>query len=320
MNATQKREFQEPYPPAFRKKASAGEKETFARWFNQLDLSENVMSDGEEDAIQERVRQALQNHVFNTHSKNTITYFPFRLSSVAATVLVLMGVTFYFFMKPPTPEPPIAYQVIHTAKGERKLITLGDGTSIQLNNESSLKYPESFSAKTRDVYLSGEAFFQVKHNPAKPFRVHIEKLNVQVLGTSFDVKGYRGDKSISVTVATGKVGVSKVEGKAAFMLLPGDRLSYNKRDDKITKKKINPQDDIAWQQGELMFRDESLDAVCRSLERWYGIDMRIQSKSLRAKKVSLKIKGDDLASVMKMLSIAGGFQYQVKGKTVFLIP
>lgn len=304
----------------FSKKASAGEKETFARWFNQLDLSKDVLADGEEDAIKERVRQALQNHVFNTHPKTTITYFPFWLRSVAATVLVLMGVTFYFYMKRPRPEPQVAYQEIHTVKGERKLITLEDGTSIQLNNESSLKYPENFSGKTREVFLSGEAFFQVKHNPAKPFRVHIEKLNVQVLGTSFDVKGYNGDKNIFVTVATGKVGVNKPGQKAAFMLLPGDRLSYNSGNGKITQKKIDPQDYIAWQQGELLFRDESMDAVCQSLERWYGVDMRIQNKSLQAKKVSLKIKGDDFISVMKMLSIVGNFHYQIKDKIVVLTP
>lgn len=313
-----RRKFKKYIHRLFRKKALAAEKETFARWFNQLDLSNNVLADGEEDEIQKRVRQALRNHVFKTRPQPTIIYSPFFLRTIAATLLIFIGVALYFYIKHSWSDQLVTYREIHTVKGERKIITLEDGTIIQLNNESRLKYPERFSGATREVYLKGEAFFRVKHNPAKPFRAHIEELNVDVIGTSFDIKGYPEDKNISVTVATGKVGVNKSGGKVAFMLLPGDHLSYNLLSDKVTQEKIDPLEEIAWQQGELVFRDESLGMICHRLERWYDVNMSIQNKTLQDKKISLKIKGDDLNSVMKMLSLVGDFHYQIKDKTVVL--
>jgi transmembrane sensor len=301
-----------------RKKASALEKKTFARWFNQLDLSDNVLADGEEGAIQEKVRQALQNHAFNTRPQPAIIYSQFWLRSAAAVLLIFMGSAFYFLLKRPSPRQLVASREIHTLKGERKTITLEDGTIIQLNNESSLTYPENFSGNTREVYLKGEAFFQVTHNPAKPFRVHVETLNVEDLGTKFDIKAYPEDNAVSVTVAAGKVGVNKPGAKETFLLTPGDRLSYYKLSGKVTQKKVDVLDETAWQQGELVFRDENLGVICNCLERWYNVNMRIRSKSLTDKKLSLKIKGDDFNSVLKMLSLAGDFNYYIKGKTVVL--
>ena len=301
-----------------KKKASALEKKIFARWFNQLDLSDNVLADGDEDTIQEKVRRALQNHAFNTPPQPAIIYSQFWLRSAAAAVLIFLCSALYFHLKPPRPGQLVAYREIHTLKGERKMITLEDGTVIQLNNESSLKYPENFSGNSREVYLKGEAFFKVTHDPAKPFRVHMDEMNVGVLGTSFDIKNYPEDKNISVTVATGKVGVSKPGGKQAFLLMPGDRLSYDRLSGKITQKKVDPANETAWQQGELVFRDERLEMICRSLERWYNVNMHIPSKSLQDKKISLKIKGDDFNSVINMLSLSGGFHYYLKDKTVVL--
>lgn len=313
-----RRNFRNYIHRLFRKKTSAVEKKTFARWFNQLDLSDNVLTNGEQDAIQERVRQALRVHALNTRSRSVVVYSNFWLRSSAAALLIFASAALYFYFKRSRPERLLTYQEIHTKKGERKIITLEDGTTIQLNNESSLKYPANFSGNSREVYLKGEAFFQVKHNPAKPFCVHIEHLKVQVLGTSFDIKDYSEDENVSVTVATGKVGVNKTGEKGTFLLLPGDRLSYYTLSGQVIQKKVDPQDEIAWQQGEQVFRDESLGLICRRLERWYGVSMHIQSKSLRDKKISLEIKGDDFNSVLKMLSLVGGFHYQFKDKTVVL--
>jgi transmembrane sensor len=302
----------------FRKKASAAEKEIFSRWFNQLDLSDNVLADGQQDAIQEKVRQVLQNRAFNTRPQHTIFYAQFWLRSAAAALLIFTAAALYFHFRRPNPGQLEAFKEIHTLKGERKIITLEDGTVIQLNNQSSLKYPESFSGNLREVYLKGEAFFQVKHNPAKPFRVQVEKLKVEDLGTKFDIKAYPEDNAVSVTVAAGKVGVHTSGAKETFLLAPGDRLSYYKLNGKVTQKKVNTQDETAWQQGVLVFRDENLGVICACLERWYNVKMSIQAKSLTDKKLSMKINGDDFNSVLKMLSLAGGFNYYINGKTVVL--
>ncbi len=302
----------------FRRKANAQEKETFARWFSQLDLSEGLLQEGQEEAIKERIRLALKNHAADSNPQPAIVHFPVWLRSVAAAALIFAFLGIYLFTTRTKTIPQIAYQEIRTIKGERKTITLEDGTRIQLNNESTLKYPETFAGNTREVYLSGEAFFEVVHNPAKPFRAHIGRLNVQVLGTSFDIKGYKEDKNISVVVATGKVGVNKAGLKQAFMLLPGDRLSYNNLNGTITTAKVDTSDYTAWQRGELVFNEENLTAVCRRLERWYGVAIQIRDKSLLNKSVSLKIKGDDFTSVIKMLAITADFKYSIKDRTATL--
>ncbi|RKR83376.1 FecR family protein [Mucilaginibacter gracilis] len=207
-----------------------------------------------------------------------------------------------------------------THAGEMKIITLSDGSRITLNNQTSIKYPEEFNQNTREVFLTGEAFFEVKHDANKPFRVHTDKLAVQVLGTSFNIQAYPDESGLDVAVASGKVGVfanGARDGKT-YMLLPGQQLSYNRKNLAFSPSTIATAAIIAWQKGTLVFKNEKLEAIARRLERFYGVKIRFKNKKLMATELSLKANNLSLESVMKALGSAGEFNYSIKNKQVLI--
>lgn len=201
--------------------------------------------------------------------------------------------------------------------GKLVKIKLSDSTTVMLNAASKLKYPAHFDGKTREVYLEGEAFFDVAHDAEHPFIVHTSKLKVNVLGTSFNVKDYHAEKAIAVTVASGKVGVmTNKHGSKTFMLLPGERLQYNVANQFISQNKIDLNEVAAWQSGMFIYHNETFENIGRQMERWYDVKFEFKNKAIRLKRFNLKQKNDRLENVMQTLKFAGGFNYAISGKKV----
>jgi hypothetical protein len=155
--------------------------------------------------------------------------------------------------------------------GKRSEITLADGTHIVLNSGSKLLYPSGFDKKTREVYLVGEAFFEVAHNAAQPFIVNVHGFKIRVLGTSFNVSSYNEDASIQAVLVTGKISAGK---NALFAktteLNPGERLVYNKSNEETTTDKVDIDLYASWVNGYLLFENEPTPFVFRKLERYYN--------------------------------------------------
>ncbi len=215
---------------------------------------------------------------------------------------------------------PIAYVTVKSQKGHITTFKLADSTTVFLNAASKLRFAETFSGKTREVYLTGEAFFDVKHDKDKPFIIHTDKVKVQVLGTSFNVKAYENDKDLSITVATGKVSVlreAKKQGQA-HLLLPGDQLALNRANDMFTNSKVNPEDISAWQTGTMVFNKETLENIAHRLERWYGVSFVFENKALALARFQLKQKNENLQTIMNALSVSGNFHYKMSGTKVIL--
>lgn len=293
--------------------ASQKEKEQASRWLSKLDVSEQQLS------FEEIERQRLQlqdnfhsrfKHPLNNNKRRRLSLW---IPAAAAAILLVIGGA-HFLRKPATPKD--IYTETATLAGERKIITLPDGTTITLNNGSRIKFPKEFTGKVREVYLDGEAFFNVTHDKTRPFIVNSGKLKVNVLGTSFDVHGYATDAKIDVTVTTGKVGVIAPGNRTSRMLMPGQKLSYNRKTDELEQSTVNPNDYTGWQRGDLIFKNEQLDAICQRLERWYGVKISIKSPGLKGKHISLEQDNESLQNVMKMLSIVGGFKYEINDKNV----
>ncbi|HEY0176676.1 MAG TPA: FecR family protein, partial [Pedobacter sp.] len=141
-------------------------------------------------------------------------------AGIAAALLISLSIGYLSLNKDLFKTDPVYFARQITKAGEQKIITLTDGSRIILNNASKLTYPSVFSRNKREVYLSGEAFFDVKHDSSRPFLVHASHLKVQVLGTSFNIKSYQADHHTTVSVATGKVGVNSNRPSDTYMLLP----------------------------------------------------------------------------------------------------
>lgn len=201
-------------------------------------------------------------------------------------------------------------------------IELPDGTQVWLNKNSRIEYPKVFDGDEREVFLEGEAFFEVVPNPEKPFIVKSNKVSTRVLGTSFDVKAYDGDETASVSVATGKVEVSKEieEGEPIRItqLTPEQELVINTEKDETYINIVSVADIAPWHQGQLIFRDNTYDEVMNALQERFGKKIVFNSKIGKCRVMASFNQNASLNDVLKLLSMSNSFDYVI-GKDIVTV-
>ncbi|MGO4292188.1 FecR family protein [Chitinophaga sp. RAB17] len=245
-----------------------------------------------------------------------------KYAAVLAMLITVAGLGRYFIIKGKGDHPAaMAMLNSSTTAGKLLKVRLSDSTIVYLNASSSLQYPETFTGDDRTVTLRGEAFFEVKRDDRHPFFVNTDKLRVQVLGTSFNIRSYHDDEDIAVTVATGKVGVTLPElpNVPARILLPDNELTYTRHSASLKTITVNAADSRAWEKGSFIFDYETLENITRRLSRWYDVKFVCTNHTLLQKRFKLKLKNENLKNVMEALSTAGdGFEYQFKEKQVII--
>lgn len=243
-----------------------------------------------------------------------------KYAAVLAALIMVAGLGGYFIRKGDKPAA-IAMLNSSTAAGKLLKVQLSDSTIVYLNASSSLQYPETFTGDSRTVTLRGEAFFEVKQDSRHPFFVTTDKLRVQVLGTSFNVRSYLDDEDIAVTVASGKVGVNVPEltNTPASIVWPDNELTYNPHSRNLKITTVNAADSRAWEKGTFIFNYETLENITKRLSRWYDVKFVCTNRTLLQKRFKLKLKNENLRNVMDALSTAGdGFNYQFKEKQIII--
>lgn len=235
---------------------------------------------------------------------------------IAAGLLVMLTAGYLTYTSKFSPKQQVYMVQQATHAAERRTIVLADGSRITLNNKSKLRYSSVFTNTKREVYLTGEAFFDVVHDVKRPFIVHTSNLKVQVLGTSFNVKSYQHDARVSVGVVTGKVGVNGMNAKKTYMLLPGNLLSCNKSDTLFKQSTVSIDEILGWQNGLLAFHQESLRDIVPELERWYNVTVHVNTANLLKKRITASFSKTPLPEVMDILSKTGGFTYTINKKKV----
>lgn len=205
-------------------------------------------------------------------SKNRLSGF-YRI--VAILILVLsatIGVLTFYSSHPET----ISFQEQVSAKGEKKIVRLADGTKVILNSDTKLRIPSDFNGESRTVEMEGEGFFDVTSNPDKPFIIKSGGTQVKVLGTSFDFKSYKEDDYIKLTVSTGKVRINVDDQDLQLSVSPNEHLSINKRDGDVNKESIDENNYIKWIQGSLYFKREPIREVLNTINRTYNRNVVLQ--------------------------------------------
>ncbi|HAE67074.1 MULTISPECIES: FecR family protein [Sphingobacterium] len=187
--------------------------------------------------------------------------------------------------------------------GEPIQIILPDGSKIWLNRGAEVRYSEAFSGKTREIFLDGEAFFQVKRDESKPFIVHAGSLTTRVLGTSFNVKAYSERSGAEVTVSSGKVLVSDSTGVIGN-LVKDEQLSYEKATKKFTRQSVNSVNTALWKEGELIFDAENFGEVAQILERRYHVHIQFDDNTIKNYPISARFsKEESLQQIFYMLGL-----------------
>ena len=238
--------------------------------------------------------------------------FPTRmriLAAAAAVILLCLSVgTVYLYMQ------PTSLQTVSTMAETRNVI-LPDGSSVLLNRHSSLSYPKRFKSDNREVQLTGEAYFEVAKNKDKRFIVCCNDLEIEALGTTFDVKGYCDDHSVTTLLAEGSV---KVSNKTDVTLLkPGEKVEYHKNKQTFTKSPISDMREIDfWRNNMLIFNSSSLAEIATTLERMYGVKVVFDSEKLKNVLFSGTIRNSSLHNVFYIISLTYPLTYELEGDTV----
>lgn len=214
------------------------------------------------------------------------------------------------------------YNTITTPKGRQFEITLSDGSKVWLNASSSIKFPTIFYGNKRSVTVTGEVYFEVSHDSNKPFYVNTEKVDVQVLGTSFNINTYPDEASVNTTLLEGSLKVisKKMQQPGTLILTPGQQSRVNQTGDNKLVKNANTEQVMAWKNGAFRFQDKSLEEVMRELSRWYDIEV-VYEKGIPAIEFGGEMgRNLKLGQVLKSLGDAGLNFKMEKEKRLVILP
>jgi transmembrane sensor len=211
----------------------------------------------------------------------------------------------------------VLYNTISTPKGGMYQIVLSDGSKVWLNAASSLRFPTAFTGKQRNVELSGEAYFEIEKNAAMPFNVAVSEMNVQVLGTHFNVMAYNEESEIKTTLIEGAVKVTK--GSAVGLLKPGKQASLdNKGAIIITDAEIEK--DLAWKNGMFFFENTDIKTIMQQLNRWYDAEISYEGNVVNKKFTAQIARNTNLSVVLKRLELTGDIHFKIEGKKILVMP
>ena len=209
---------------------------------------------------------------------------------------------------------------VSTHNGETREVILPDNSRITLNAGSVIIYPEKFSATERSVFLSGEAIFEVTHNAEIPFVVNTADLAIQVHGTTFNVDAYPESRNTAATLCEGSISATLKESGESILMVPDERLSYDRETGKTTISRVNPAEDTAWKRGDMCFRSENIHAIAKAIERKYGINTYVTSGKyddmiLTAKFVQGETMEQMLGAICKLVP---GMRYSIVNGCVYI--
>ncbi|MDQ2719645.1 MAG: DUF4974 domain-containing protein [Bacteroidota bacterium] len=212
----------------------------------------------------------------------------------------------------------IEYNTLSNPRGSKVInLILSDGSKVWLNTESSLKYPTAFSGKERKVEITGEGYFEVAHNTAKPFMVSVNGLEVKDLGTHFNINAYNDEPTIKTTLLEGGVNVSK--GSTNTVLKPGQQAEFDNGKFKIAS--VDVEETVAWKNGKFIFEGNNIQSVMRQLARWYDVDVKYEANITKEEFVGVisQNKYEDISKVLDMLEKTHTVSFLINGRTITVI-
>jgi ferric-dicitrate binding protein FerR (iron transport regulator) len=197
--------------------------------------------------------------------------------------------------------------------GQKLILSLPDGSDITLNGDSKLKYPQEFESRIREVYLEGEAFFNIVHDSSKPFIVHTKNISTTVLGTKFNVHAFTNSDEFSVALVEGMVEVTNKEKndiKGNIILKPNQKLVYNSTNDVSEVRGFEYLQEVGWKDNILVFNDEPLEKVFTRLELAYGIKFELSNKAYSKIKITIKFESSTLTTVNEVVKKLTELEYE----------
>lgn len=213
----------------------------------------------------------------------------------------------------------LQYNTLCVPRGGEYRLTLPDGTRVWVNSESELRFPTRFTESKREVFLKGEAYFEIAHNENQPFYVESQDIKVCATGTAFNVTAYKDEQDIKVTLVEGGVNIEKEE-KIISKLKPNEQFTQKSGEDKFRVITVDPRVGTAWKNGSFFFADESLESIIRKLSRWYNINIQCSKAELYQYKFSGEVrKYENAFKVLDMLKLTNEITYTIQSDQEIMI-
>ena len=206
-------------------------------------------------------------------------------------------------------------QQLSSATGQIIIKLLPDGTKVWLNTRSTIRYAETFSGLAeREVWLEGEAYFDVAEDKQHPFIVHAPGIQVRVLGTAFNVKSYTGDATVETTLVRGKVSLETTGDRAKKIELePNQQAVFSRASDDLALLNVETGRYTSWISGSLVFEESPVEDVIKALERWYGVTIHLQDQNNLQCRLTARIDKESLTETLELLRSTTGIAYTVQG-------
>jgi transmembrane sensor len=255
-----------------------------------------VLADGSEIALDDAQNGALAKQGGTTVSKNKGQVQYDKSGQVSSEVL---------------------YNTISTPRGGQYQIQLPDGSLVWLNSLSSVRFPTSFNGAEREVEITGQVYFEIVKNTAKPFVVQVNDAQVHVLGTHFDVMAYSDEQTVATTLLEG--GIKFVKGDAINVLQPGQQAQLNKEGQISVHSGINLGKVVAWKNGFFDFDGENIETIGKQLSRWYDVEMVYDKKVSEIFKAEIP-RNTQFSDVLKALELTGKVHFKIQGRKVIVMP
>ncbi len=246
------------------------------------------------------------------HRRKLIVAARWMCAAVVCGLLFLCG----FIASTSTKQP--ATTVLLTASGSVGKHILPDGTAVWLNSDTRLSYSEQFNTKTRKVELIGEAYFEVRHDPSKPFIVDMGDIEVEVLGTKFDAINYSFSETEEVILRSGRVKVASSRLPEAIYMSPDDILSFNRSDGHYTLSSVDATNYCQWFSPRLTFDNAPLRDVLINLERKYSVEIDVDSKVNLDTRLSITLCNEPLDDLMNVMATLMPLRYTISGNFIHI--
>jgi len=292
--------------------ATPQERALVEAWYKTYAVDEQQLNDIEAA----RVREAIRSKVRSETSKKRIISMP--LLRIAASLLIAAsaGLAAWQYFKA---GKPVTFLTFQTGMRGMKKVTLPDNSTVWLNAETRIQVPETFEGKCRSVILeNGEAFFDIKHDANHPFVVKVSELDVEVYGTSFNIRSYKNLEHITVSVSTGKVGVLK-KGKVLSMLSPDNQLKYVTASGAYTNMRVLANHIQSWRTGFTYLSDADFNELSVIVKNLFGLTLKASSKKINSYHFTCRVNHTiNTHDLLSMISALHNTHYRKEGNEVVL--
>jgi ferric-dicitrate binding protein FerR (iron transport regulator) len=242
-----------------------------------------------------------------------------RIAAIIILPVLFAGIT-YRMMKNTTTNEDVKLVECIVPNGEMRTVTLPDSSVVKVNSGSILIYPQHF-ANTRDIYLNGEAYFTVTKDKTKPFIVKTSDMDVEVLGTVFNVSAYTDSENTSATLESGKVNVRfKNTDKEPVILNPDEQVTYNKSTGAVEKKIVNVENTIAWTDGNTIIQSMPISEVVKIIERKYAMKVYLNSNNYEQERITMKMTDDETVTdfMLVLQYLVPQLKYKIENDKLYI--